>query len=53
LPDTSKFDAIEDIEQGVNIPGDKLLQSLTVLAGFGVPAIVIAYILLRNKEVAP
>jgi ABC-type transport system involved in multi-copper enzyme maturation permease subunit len=53
LPDTSKFDAIEDIEQGVNIPGDRLLEALTVLAGFGIPSIVIAYVLLRNKEVAP
>jgi hypothetical protein len=53
LPDTSKFDAIEDIEQGVSISGDKLLQALTVLAAFGVPAIVIAYVLLRNKELAP
>ncbi|MGD0464795.1 MAG: hypothetical protein ABSB74_20105 [Tepidisphaeraceae bacterium] len=53
LPDTSKFDAIEDIEQGVSISGDKLLQAMTVLVGFGVPGIVIAYIVLRNKEVAP
>jgi hypothetical protein len=53
LPDTSKFDAIEDIEQGVSISTDKLLQALMVLGGFGIPSIVIAYVLLRNKEVAP
>ncbi len=53
LPDTSKFDAIEDIEQGVSVSADKLLQALAVLGGFGVPAVVLAYVLLRNKEVAP
>jgi hypothetical protein len=53
LPDTSKFDAIEDIEQGVSISGDKLLAAMAVLGGFGVPAIVLAYVVLRSKEVAP
>ncbi len=53
LPDTTKFDAIEDIEQGVSISSDKLLEALMVLGAFGVPSIVIAYVLLRNKEVAP
>jgi ABC-type transport system involved in multi-copper enzyme maturation permease subunit len=53
LPDTSRFDAIEDIEQGVSISGDRLMGALTVLGGFGAPAIVLAYLILRNKEVAP
>jgi hypothetical protein len=53
LPDTSKFEAVEDIEQGIDISSGKLLQALTVLGSFGIPAIVIAYVLLRNKEVAP
>jgi ABC-type transport system involved in multi-copper enzyme maturation permease subunit len=53
LPDTTRFDAIEDIEQGVSISSGKLLEALTVLGGFGVPAIVLAYIVFRNKEVAP
>jgi hypothetical protein len=53
LPDTSKFDAIGDIEQGVSISSDRLLEALTVLGGFGIPALVVAYVLLRNKEVAP
>jgi hypothetical protein len=53
LPDTSRFDAIEDIEQGVSISGDRLMEALTVLAGFGAPGIVLAYLILRNKEVAP
>ena len=34
LPDTSKFDAIEDIEQGVSIPSGTLLEALAVMAGF-------------------
>ncbi|HEX4056487.1 MAG TPA: ABC transporter permease subunit [Tepidisphaeraceae bacterium] len=53
LPDTSKFDAIEDIEQGVSVSAAKMLEALTVLGGFGVPAIILAYLVLRNKEVAP
>jgi hypothetical protein len=53
LPDTSRFDAIEDIEQGVSISGDRLIEALTVLGGFGAPAIVLAYLILRGKEVAP
>ena len=53
LPDTSQFDAIEDIEQGMSISGDKILGALTVLGGFGVSAVVLAYVILREKEVAP
>ncbi|MGA2439373.1 MAG: hypothetical protein ABSH08_00310 [Tepidisphaeraceae bacterium] len=53
LPDTSRFDAIEDIEQGVSISGERLMEALTVMGGFGAPAIVLAYLILRNKEVAP
>lgn len=53
LPDTSKFDAIEDIEQGISVSAKRLLDALAVLGGFGVPAVILAYLLLRNKEVAP
>jgi hypothetical protein len=53
LPDTSRFDAIEDIEQGVSISGDRLMEALMVLGGFGAPAIVLAYLILLGKEVAP
>ena len=53
LPDTSKFDAIEDIEQGVSISREKLLAAMAVLAGFGIPTIVLAYVVLLGKEVAP
>jgi hypothetical protein len=53
LPDTSNFDAIDDIEQGITISGWKLLLALEVTAGFGLPAIVLAYLILKYKEVAP
>jgi hypothetical protein len=53
LPDTSRFDAIEDIEQGISISLDTLLGAASVLAGFGISAIVLAYVILLGKEVAP
>ena len=53
LPDTSKFDAIEDIEQGVSISSGTLWDALAVMGGFGAPALVIGYLILRGKEVAP
>jgi hypothetical protein len=53
LPDSSRFDAIEDIEQGISISPDRLIQALTVMLGFGAPALVISYLILRGKEVAP
>lgn len=53
LPDISKFAATEDIVQGVAVPSGKLLDSLIVLVGFGLPVGVLAYIFLKNKEVAP
>lgn len=53
LPDTSRFDAIEDIQQGVSISTDKLLAALAVLAGFGLSTIVLAYVIMLGKEVAP
>jgi hypothetical protein len=53
LPDTSKFRAIDDIEQGVSIPNDRLVEAAEVLAGFGIPALVLAYLVFRSKEVAP
>jgi hypothetical protein len=53
LPDTGKFDAVSDIDQGVTISSQELLQATAVLLGFGLPAIVLAYLVLKNKEVAP
>jgi hypothetical protein len=53
LPDISKFSVTEDIERGVSIPPAKLLEALGVLLFYGVPMTVLAYVILRNKEVAP
>lgn len=53
LPDISQFASIEDLERGVAIPPRKVVDSSIVLLTFGVPIIVIAYVFLRNKEVAP
>jgi hypothetical protein len=53
LPDISKFPATEDIERGVSIPPAKLAGAAWVLLSYGLPIIVVAYVFLRNKEVAP
>ena len=53
LPDITQFSALEDIERGVALPLSRLTDSLAVIGAFGVPLTVMAYIFLRNKEVAP
>ncbi|HEV8606000.1 MAG TPA: hypothetical protein VGQ99_11565 [Tepidisphaeraceae bacterium] len=53
LPDVSQFAALEDIQQGVAVPPVTLLASLQVALGFGIPLLVLAYIFLKYKEVAP
>lgn len=53
LPDVSKFAAIEDIEAGLAIPASTLWDALSVLALFGLPMTVMAYVFLKYKEVAP
>jgi hypothetical protein len=53
LPDTGSFDAISDIEAGVTISGHELLQALWMMGGFGLPAIVMGYVIFKWKEVAP
>jgi hypothetical protein len=53
LPDISRFSALEDIERGVAVPLVRIKESLAVLALFGLPMLVLAYVFLRNKEVAP
>jgi ABC-type transport system involved in multi-copper enzyme maturation permease subunit len=53
LPDIAKFSALEDIERGVSLPLSRLTDSLGVIVIFGVPMIVLSYVFLRNKEVAP
>jgi len=53
LPDIGRFSAIEDIERGVTISAARLLSPLAVLGAFGLPMMVLSYVFLRNKEVAP
>ena len=53
LPDISQFSAIEQIEQGVTITLPQLLAPIKVLLAFGLPMVVLSYVFLRNKEVAP
>ena len=53
LPDIGKYAAVEDIERGVTIPPDKLRDALMVTFGFALPLVLLAYLFLKNKEVAP
>jgi hypothetical protein len=53
LPDISKFAATEDIERGLVVPRSKLFDSLGVLATYGLATMALAYVFLRQKEVAP
>lgn len=53
LPDISRFAAAEDIERGLAIPLARLGDSLGVVLLFGLPMLVLGYVFLRNKEVAP
>jgi ABC-type transport system involved in multi-copper enzyme maturation permease subunit len=53
LPDISKFEASEDVERGVTLSRDRVFQALGVVGGFGIPLLVLSYIFLKNKEVAP
>jgi hypothetical protein len=53
LPDITRFSAIEDLERGVAVPMLRLTDALAVIVVFGLPMLVLAYVFLRGKEVAP
>ncbi len=53
LPDISKFTAVEDIERGVTVSPQRIGRAGGVALGFGIPLTVLAYVVLKNKEVAP
>jgi hypothetical protein len=53
LPDITKFSATEDIERGISIARERMTDAIWVLIGFGIPLSVLAYVFLKNKEVAP
>jgi len=53
LPETERFRVTEDIERGVNIPLRSVLEALGVLGGYGAVVLVLGFLRLRFKEVAP
>jgi hypothetical protein len=44
---------MEDITRGVAIPPGAIFEAMGVLVCYGLPLVVISYIILKNKEVAP
>lgn len=53
LPDIAQFASIEDLERGQAIAPRRIWEALGVLGSFGAPIVVLAYVFMRNKEVAP
>jgi hypothetical protein len=53
LPDISQFPAFEDVERGVNIEWPKLEGALAQTFGYGIPILLLTYLILKRKEVAP
>jgi len=53
LPDLDQFRVTEDIEHGVSISYRSLIDPAIVLLVFGLPMVMLAYVVLRRKEVAP
>jgi ABC-type transport system involved in multi-copper enzyme maturation permease subunit len=53
LPDIGKFAATEDIERGISIPWSKIGAAGWVLLGYGLPVLLLSYVIFRRKEVAP
>ncbi len=53
LPDISSFEATTDIERGISVPISRFTRPGVVLLGYGVPMVILAYLVLKRKEVAP
>jgi hypothetical protein len=53
LPDIAGFQATADIERGISIPLSRFGSAGWVLLGYGVPMVILAYLVLKRKEVAP
>jgi hypothetical protein len=53
LPDISSFEATTDIERGISMPMERLITAGTALAAYGLPMVMLAYLFLKRKEVAP
>ena len=52
IPDVDRFDFTAYVAEGFNIPGVELLLALLVLVGYLLPWAVLAYYLLKSREVA-
>ena len=53
FPDITSFSATDAIDRGISIPLRTLWDASLTLVGFGVPLTVAAYVIFKNKEVAP
>ena len=53
LPDVSRFPVMDNITRGVSIPARHILDPLAVLVCYGLPMLVLSFVILKNKEVAP
>jgi ABC-type transport system involved in multi-copper enzyme maturation permease subunit len=53
LPDLSKFPVMDNITRGVATPPRQVAEAFGVLFCYGLPLLVISFIILKNKEVAP
>ena len=53
LPDISNFQATADIERGISVPLKRFQGAGWVLLTYGVPMVLLAYLILKRKEVAP
>ena len=53
LPDIGAFGTGDYLQQGEAVPPALLGRAALVLLGFGLPLVVLGYVRLRNKEVAP
>jgi ABC-type transport system involved in multi-copper enzyme maturation permease subunit len=52
IPDVDRFDFTAYVAEGFNIPGVELLLAFLVLVGYLLPWAVLAYYLLKSREVA-
>ena len=53
LPDITQFASSEHIEAGIAVPRSVIKSSLYVSILFGIPMLLLSYIFLKYKEVAP
>ena len=53
LPDISQFQATADIERGVSMPWGRIGSAGLVVLSYGLPVMLLAYLILKRKEVAP